>query len=454
MKLPVRTFVLAVLAVSLLTFPLAAAAGHADDPHTPNLHPLGDSFEFGSFLVSPALAQSDLAFQGRLAFEGSYDGFRVVDVSDPEAPAEIADVICTGNQGDVIVWDDILIRTVDRPQRLPNNDLSRACEGVDTDPAGETGFEGLQIFQADSWSTVSADDLVTAVPTDCGAHTATVAPDLTNNRLIVYVSVAGSATFAGPTPYGTTCAATHPRIVAVNVPLDNPAGAAVINNNIPAGTNGCHDVNVHQGVNRLVGACRPSVIAWDISDPVNPVQLYTTTAPGPTTWHTASMTWDGRVLVMGWEPGGGSQPRCQATDPDFNKSIFFFNAANGVLLGKWTLPRPQTAQENCTIHNLNVLPLRDRYVLAHGGYQSGTNVVDFSNILSDPNSAREIAWSDPPPLVPTQLGGAWSSYWYNGFIYESDITTGLRIYNLSDRARAGARKLDHLNPQTQEFVID
>jgi hypothetical protein len=125
-----------------------------------------------------------------------------------------------------------------------------------------------------------------------------------------------------------------------------------------------------------------------------------------------------------------------------------------VLLGKWALPRPQSAQENCTIHNYNVLPLADRYVLVHGSYQSGTSVVNFSNILSGPNSATEIVWSDPPPLVPTQLGGAWSSYWYNGFIYESDITTGLRVYGLSDPARAGARKLAHLNPQTQEFLID
>ena len=31
--------------------------------------------------------------------------------------------------------------------------------------------------------------------------------------------------------------------------------------------------------------------------------------------------------------------------------------------------------------------------------------------------------------------------WYDGFIYESDITRGLLIWNLSDNAVAGARKL-------------
>ncbi|MGH3052871.1 MAG: hypothetical protein ACRDM8_07915, partial [Gaiellaceae bacterium] len=58
---------------------------------------------------------------------------------------------------------------------------------------------------------------------------------------------------------------------------------------------------------------------------------------------------------------------------------------------------------------------------------------------------------DPPPLVPTQLGGAWSSYWYNNFIYESEISKGLNIFRLSDPVTAGAIRLPHLNPLTQEF---
>jgi hypothetical protein len=75
--------------------------------------------------------------------------------------------------------------------------------------------------------------------------------------------------------------------------------------------------------------------------------------------------------------------------------------------------------------------------------------VDFS----DPAHAVEIAYADPEPLVPTQLGGDWSTYWYDGRIYESDITRGLLIWRLHDRSVAGARRLGHLNPQTQEFTL-
>ena len=73
-------------------------------------------------------------------------------------------------------------------------------------------------------------------------------------------------------------------------------------------------------------------------------------------------------------------------------------------------------------------------MLVHGSYQSGTSVVDFT----DPANAVELAWSDPPPIVPTDIGGAWSSYWYNDYIYETNITEGLNIFEFTGSQMAGA----------------
>ena len=145
------------------------------------------------------------------------------------------------------------------------------------------------------------------------------------------------------------------------------------------------------------------------------------------------------------------EARCQATSSQVDKSIFFFKARTGELAGTFVLPRPQTEFENCTWHNYNVVPTSKRYVLVSGNYQSGISVVDFTN----PAAAREIAFADPAPLSTTSLvlGGDWSSYWYNGHIYESDIRRGLIVWGLSDSAVAAAQKLDHLNPQTEEFSI-
>jgi hypothetical protein len=167
--------------------------------------------------------------------------------------------------------------------------------------------------------------------------------------------------------------------------------------------------------------------------------------------HSAAFSFAGETVIFGHEPGGGVQAECEATDPDWKKSFFFYDAVTGAEQGSWVLPRPQTATENCTLHNLNVVPTQRGDVLVHGSYQSGIGVLDFS----DPADAQEIAYADPAPLSPTQLilGGDWSSYWYNGRIYESDITRGLMIWNLSSSAVAGAKRLDHLNPQTQEFTL-
>ena len=167
------------------------------------------------------------------------------------------------------------------------------------------------------------------------------------------------------------------------------------------------------------------------------------------------MELDGEVLIFGHEPGGGTQARCQATSAEVDKTLFFYDH-EGNRLGTFVHPRPQTATENCTWHNYNVVPTRQGRILVSGNYQSGISVLDFT----DPTNVREIAFADPAPLInpdnPAAIegGGDWSSYWYDGEIYESDMTRGLTIWELEDRAVRGARKLGHLNPQTQETSFE
>jgi len=171
-------------------------------------------------------------------------------------------------------------------------------------------------------------------------------------------------------------------------------------------------------------------------------------------WHSATFTWDGEVLILGWEPGGGVEPECEAADPVVQKSAFFYDADTGEKLGQWTLPRSQSAEENCTIHNYNVVPMEDRYILTSGNYQAGTWVTDFTN----PAEPFVRGYADPVPLPlvdgEPQDGGAWSSYWYNRTIFESDITEGVHLWRLRDpEIRQASMRLDHLNPQTQEFSL-
>jgi LVIVD repeat len=437
-----------ILVVAVLTAAagaLPASADHATRPHTNNMHAKGHSPDFGSFLLPDGQrdANSDLAFWGNLAFNGDYDGFRIIDISDPDSPVEVSRTRCNGDQGDIVVWENVLIRSWNTGRAEPRN-----CDGQVV-PVGWEGVHVFDISNLENPELVGEVELSSRPGADafgCGSHTATLVPDLENNRLIVYNQTSG-----GPCPF----------VGILEVPLDDPGSASFLRNEPLEEADAAHDSGVILGdVNLLAVASHDHANVFDIGDNdlpggslEDPVFLYTITEPGVGVggnWHSAAFTWDGEVIILGWEPGGGAAPECEATDPPVKKSAFFYDADTGAKLGQWTLPRPQTAAENCTIHNYNVVPNRNgRYVLVSGNYQAGTWVTEFT----DPASPVTLGWSDPPPLVPTQLGGAWSSYWYNNFIYESEITKGLNIFRFSGKETGGAMRLPHLNPQTQEFSL-
>lgn len=389
-----------------------------------------------------AMTNSDLAFWGGYAFQGSYDGFRVVDISDPRAPKQVAQIGCAGSQGDVLVWNKILIRTTDQARGIPDNDLKRVCEPGT--PAGQSPvtFKGLQIFQADDWTKATVANLVAAVRVECGSHTATLVPDLQRNRLIVY-SAGG-------------CTGARGRIEAVEIPIDTPSVARVVNNNINVGS-GCHDLFVNTALNRLIGACTPRALIFDITDPVNPREIMGLAHPETGGWHSAAISYDGKIIALGTEPGGGSQPRCMATgmplpngrpgefQTEAMKAIFLFDAETGKFINWHVLPRPQTAIEACTIHNYHFIPVPGRRLLVHGSYQSGTAIVD----LTDPIKPKELVWADPSP----GQGRIWGSYWFNGYVYESDMFNGLNVYQVDATVVNGALPLTQLNPQTQEMMV-
>lgn len=448
-----RSFAFAAVAATALFLPVATvAAGHGTEPSTKNVHALGHSPQPADFGVPDGqrVVSSDLAFQGRLAFQGNYNGFRVIDISAPGNPKLIAQPECNGDQGDIVVFENVLVRSWN---------TKRADARICGDSIVPAGFEGVHVFDV---SDPANPALVGAVELPCGSHTATAA-GVDDGDLIVY---SNNSSASGCT--GGPVAGDFMDILAV--PLDDPASAALIHREPLAGpttavTPGCHDAAVILGdVNKAACASADTINVWDISNPRDPALDFTIFEPGVGEagtngrWHSAGFSWDGDVLVTGWEPGGGGDGECEATDPDIDKTMFFYDANNGAKLGEWVLERAQGADENCTIHNYNVVPLRSgRDVVVMGNYQGGTWVVDFT----DPANATSVAWSDPTSLGPgpfcggaCQIGGSWSSYWYNNFIYESDITRGLNVFKVSDRLMGGAIKLDRLNPQTQEFSLD
>jgi hypothetical protein len=218
----------------------------------------------------------------------------------------------------------------------------------------------------------------------------------------------------------------------------------------------CHDIAVFLGGIKR-GVCaggngwtsfRMDPNAQGQGSITNPHTMHNSGAiPDVTVGHTATFTWDGSRFVFGHEPGGGTQAQCEEQDPDRNRMFFMYDTASGEQIGEWFMPNAQSAVENCTLHNINFIPTTDGSdLLVSGNYQAGTWVTDWT----DPANPSVLAFADMPPINPAALtlGGAWSTYWYNRFLYETEITRGLNVFGLND-PRANMVEFDFLNPQTQ-----
>src|SRR5262245_57301396 len=220
-----KTTVSAMLGTAALVFATAAATA-APPPfastytYSNNMHPLG--FSARANTQSPFTANSDLAFWGKTAYQGNYDGFRIIDVTEPDNPVQLSDYRdCAGNQGDVIIWNTILVRSWNSPAPA-----GATCDG---EPVPQ-GFEGVHVFDV---SNPADPDLVASVETECGSHTATGVPDLDNNQLLVYNSASSGA-----------C----PGLDIISVPLGNPGGASLIHPYTEVGSGrSWHDTGVILG---------------------------------------------------------------------------------------------------------------------------------------------------------------------------------------------------------------
>jgi len=453
MKSFARLLVLAACAVGMLALPLAASADHGTREHTQNIHALGHSPHPATFFGTTSAQRninSDIAFWGDLTFNGNYDGFRIIKNS-PGNPQEITWAHCNGDQGDIVVWENVLVRAWNSPAPA-----GRFCDGQPV----PVGFEGMHIWDI---SNLEDPQLVGEVELSavagradapgCGTHTLTLVPDLEDDRVLIYNQTSGGNALLPPDQRECDW------LDIIQVPLDDPGAATFLHREPLMGGHAAHDSGVILGdVNMAAVASGHMSNVLDIGDnqwpggsPEDPIVLYTIEEPGVGVggnWHSAGFTWDGEVIILGWEPGGGAAPECESTDPPVTKSMFFYDAATGAKLGQWTLPRAQDgAGENCTIHNYNILPTRNgRYIAVSGNYQAGSWVTEFT----DPANPVTLGWSDPPVLSPADLGGAWSSYWYNNFIYESEITKGLNVFRFSGNETGATMRLGHLNPQTQD----
>jgi hypothetical protein len=224
--------------------------------------------------------------------------------------------------------------------------------------------------------------------------------------------------------------------------------------------NQCHDITVYPAIGLAGGACGGFGLLLDIRDPVNPIRIDFAGDTNFAFWHSATFSNDGSKLIFTDEWGGGTAPKCRATDPlDWGgDAIFTIKNRNLQQHAYFKMPAAQTSQENCVAHNGSLVPIPGRDIMVQGWYQGGVDVFDFTDV----NHPVEIAYFDRGPIDSTRLytGGFWAGYWYNGHIIGSEIARGLDIFELTASDQLSQNEIDaaksvrwtQFNPQDQPKI--
>ncbi|MDH5311369.1 MAG: DUF305 domain-containing protein [Gammaproteobacteria bacterium] len=399
-------------------------------------------------------ANTDMAFRRDVMVAGSYHGYNVYRLGDEGIPDLVSSIVCPGGQGDVSIVGDLLIMSVEQTRGRVDCGL----EGISEDVSQER-FRGLRIFDI---SDMTRPVQVGQVQTCRGSHTHSVVsgPDK-DGKIIVYNSGTSSVRdedelegCIGEVPGDERTAMF--RIDVIEIPVDDPSKARIVDSpavfadpetGVMAGlwrggshgedtqetstTDQCHDITVFPEAGIAAGACSGNGIIFDISDPLKPQRMDEVVDKGFAYWHSATFNNDGTKVLFTDEWGGGARPRCRAYDPLDWGADAIYDIVDGQLefRSHYKMPAPQSEQENCVAHNGSIVPVPGRDIFVQAWYQGGISVVDFT----DSANPVEIAYFDRGPIDAEELilGGYWSTYWYKGRIYGTEITRGIDVLELT-----------------------
>jgi hypothetical protein len=460
---------------------------------------------------------SDLAFgNGHYVYQGNFAGFTIWDVSNPAKPVVVSVVECITSQGDPTIVGNLLFVSAEGGGN--RNDCGKG--GVQ-DPKDH--MTGVRIYDVSNPAapklvknvqTCKGSHTHTLVPSPtnpkvvyiyvsggqaarpdtelAGCKNGTDPADPTNSLYqldIIWVPldqpmeasvIPGARIFTGLQG--------SPECITFCAPADSRRGragrggrgGAASDSAAPAGMpantgpRNCHDVTAYPAFNLLAAACSSHAIMVDISNPEKPVRLSSLTDSNNFQGrHTAGFSNDGKKTLWTDEWGGGTGPMCQAGSimELGGNTIITASSDNKKLTQRayFKLPAAQTAQENCVSHNGGIIPVPGRDLYVQGWYQGGVDVMDFT----DPDHPTEIAFFDRGPIdVPSDtsnasarsrytIGGSWGAYYWNGYIYSSELDRGLDILELtpspqlSENEIAAAKlvTLKEYNPQSQPKYV-
>lgn len=410
-------------------------------------------------------------------------GIRIFDIADPLHPKQVADVqTCRGSHTHTLVPDPtdkgIMYVYVSGLARVRSSSEMASCETGDVTDPNSALFRveviRVPLAHPEQAKIVSAARIfndLTAPPTHGVAYadTANGAAVKGARRMLGRMGMPATATAADSDRAAHLVAemqanradTMRERLISdslrqLGLTVRAPGGGQP-----RGGPSQCHDITVYPNAGLAAGACAGYGILLNIKDPLHPVRLQAVADSNFAFWHSATFSNDASKLIYTDEWGGGTQPKCRATDPIDWGADAIFTLRNGTLrhVGYFKMPAAQTEQENCVAHNGGLIPVPGRDIMVQGWYQGGVSVFDFT----DPAHPKEIAYFDRGPIDASKLviGGYWAGYYYNGYIYGSEIARGLDVFKLTPTAdltqnEIDAAKLvrfDQLNPQMQPKLV-
>ena len=274
--------------------------------------PIGYSANVIPYL--PAPYNSDLAFQGNYAYQGTNNGFVVIDIENPANPKQVhLNTSCTTSQGDVVVYKNILVRSWDSPTSAAGA-ATQSCGG---ELVG-LGFEGIHIFDiTDPANPVFVRGLrfstagrpapgLRLAHRDGRAGRGARQPLHLQRRLERHLHVDGrhQDQDLGPDPGHVRQAGAGrppvPRQHGVPQRREQPR--------VLRRRQRHHDVQVRRH-DRPDAAGRHR----------EPDQMWSKQISSVSIGHSAAFSYDGKTVVFGHEPGGGVAAQCQTTSSALNR---------------------------------------------------------------------------------------------------------------------------------------
>jgi hypothetical protein len=458
-----------------------------------------------------AFINSDLAFKDKYVYQGNFAGFTIWDVSDPAKPKVVSVVSCITSQGDPSIYGNLLFISAEG-----GGNRNDCAKGGVQDPKDH--MAGVRIYDV---SNPAQPRLVKNVQTCKGSHTHTIVPSY-KDKDVIYIYVSGNQGARPNTELPGCKEGTDPadptnslfRLDVIKVPLKNPEKAEVVTGARifvgldpapraasrparpvrrpgadstqpapppppPTGPRNCHDVTAYPAAKLLAGACASYGLLVDISNPEKPVRLDARSDTNFSLWHTAVFSNDGKKVVFTDEWGGGTSPMCQANsmmEMGGNTILTIDQKKKYTQHAYYKINTAQTAEENCVSHNGGLIPVPGRDVMVQGWYQGGVSVMDFSNA----DKPTELAYFDRGPIDPAPgadvpapsaqpggrgnrgtIGGSWGAYYWNGYIYSSELDRGFDILELQPSDQLSKNEIEaaklvkfvEYNPQSQPKIV-